>query len=140
MITNSIQTNYTAFLKKFHLETGTKQRKEQAKLILKTPTSRRIRNCLEVQLANDSRLSSIATRECKLVFVTVQKNNPRMGINIFSKSKEKPKDFQMLRQVRNTIKITNRLTSKTGQEDRKQPTAVRAPQRSCQFYCTGLCT
>ena len=45
VITNSTQTQYTAFLKKDHSETGTKQRKEQAKLILKIPTSRSIRDC-----------------------------------------------------------------------------------------------
>ena len=41
-----------------------------------------------------------------------------MGIIFFSKNQEKTQDFQILKQIRTRIKITNRLTSKTGQDDR----------------------
>ena len=41
--------------------------------------------------------------------MTVQKDNLRMGIKIFSKNQEKTKDFQMLKQIRTRIEITNRL-------------------------------
>ena len=46
VINRGTQTSYTAFIKKINSPTGITERKEQANLNLKIPTSRNIRDCL----------------------------------------------------------------------------------------------
>ena len=99
VITKGTQKSYTTFIKKINSQIGIIERKEQANLNLTIPTSMHIRDCLEAQPADDPRLFSTTTHECKHVSATVQKSNSRMGIKIFSKNKKNSKDFQILRQV-----------------------------------------
>ena len=53
VITKGTQTSYTTFIKKINSQTGILERKEQANLNLTIPTSKHIRDCLELQPADD---------------------------------------------------------------------------------------
>ena len=100
MITQGIQTNFPALIRKIHSGNRDHNKKRTSKLYFKIPTSRSIRDCHLLQLANDSRLSRKTTRECTVVFATVYKDNPWMHVKFFSETKKKSKDFQKLSQVK----------------------------------------
>ena len=53
VINRGTQTSYTAFINKINSPIGITERKEQANLNLKIPTSRHIRDCIEGQPMDD---------------------------------------------------------------------------------------
>ena len=64
-------------------------------------------------------MCSITTHECNFILATIQWNNPRMGIKIFSKAKKKTLRLSNAEVSKSQDKkTTNRLTSKTGQDNR----------------------
>ena len=99
VITKGIQTSYTTFIKKINSQIGIIERKEQANLNLTIPTSRHIRDCLEVQPVDDPRLFNTATHGCRFVSMTVQKSNSYMGIKFSQRTRKNSQYFQILRQV-----------------------------------------